>query len=291
MIETSKHDLIKAEIFLACNDLGFYATQEYNGKGWRTDVFAVKDTKKIAFEIQISPQSLKKTLERQEKYIRDEIIGCWLFERSPAKLTDERPELPLFYVTEQKGKMFSVSISGRKEIPLHNFLEQFLSGNIKFCKIACTSPEQKVKLVFYEMECWQCKEMNHIYFVETNFYSACNAVIHSSETLWGSDKNEYRPEIISLAKEFTKMEQGSQIKLGAIKQRFSNTIQGSYMSFGCYNCDSIFGDWYVMEAQLEAVYGFGQVATIEGKVKLNEKFDLPIPHWCYPCEMPFCDES
>jgi len=289
--ETSKHDSIKAEIFAACNDLGFNAKQEYKGKGWRADVFAIKDSKKVAFEIQISTQSLKKTLERQEKYIRDDVVGCWLFEKPLSKLSNERPDLPLFYVMEQTDKSFSVSLSGRKELPLHNFLEQFLNGNIKFCEVARTTPEQSVKLVFYEMECWQCKEMNHIYYVETNFHSACNAAIHSYETLWGSNKNSHRPEIISLAKEFIKTEQGKNIKLGEIKQRFSNTVQDSYMSFGCYNCDSIFGDWYVMEALAEAVYGYGQVATVEGKIKLGENIELPIPHWCFPSELPFCDSS
>jgi hypothetical protein len=289
--ETSKHNSIKAEIFAACNDLGFNANQEYKGRGWRADVFAVKNSKKVAFEIQISSQSLKKTLERQEKYIRDGVIGCWLFEKPLPKLSDERPDLPLFYVMEQTDKSFSVSLSGRKELPLHNFLEQFLDGNIKFCEVARATPEQSVKLVFYEMECWKCKAMNHIYYVETNFHSACNAVIHSYETLWGSDRNAHRPEIIALAKEYIETEQGKNLKLGEIKRRFSNTVQDSYMSFGCYNCDSIFGDWYVMEAQMEAAYGYGQVAKIERKIKLGENIELPIPHWCYPSESPFCDAS
>ncbi len=289
--EISKHDLIKAEIFAACNDLGFLATQEYKGKGWRADVYAVRDLKKFAFEIQISPQSLKKTLERQEKYVRDEVMGCWLFEKPPSKLSDERPDLPLFYVTEQTDQSFCVSLSGRKELQLHDFLEQFLSGNIKFCDVARTTPEQKIKLVFFEMECWKCKAMNHIYYVETSFRSACNAVIHSYETLWGSDKNAHRPEIIALAREFIATEEGKHIKLGEIKRRFSKTIQDSYLSFGCYKCDSIFGDYYVMEAEMEAVYGYGQVATIERSIKLGTNIELPIPHWCYPGELRFCDAS
>jgi hypothetical protein len=289
--ETSKHDSIKAEIFLACNDLGFLATQEYKGKGWRADVYATEGSKKVAFEIQISPQSLKKTLERQEKYIRDGIIGCWLFEKPISKLSNERPDLPLFYVAEQTDKSFFVSLSGRKELPLHNFLEQFLSGNIKFCKTARTSPTQHVKLVFYEMVCWKCKVMNHIYYVDTAFHSACNAAIRPSETLWGSDKIEYRPEIIELANEFIQTEQGNHLKLGDIKKRFSKTVQNSYVSFGCYSCDSIFGDWYVMEAKMEAVYGYGQVATVEKEIKIGENVELPIPHWCYPGKLPFCDDS
>ena len=34
---------------------------------------------KFAFEIQITQQSLKKTIERQENNIADNIVGCWLF--------------------------------------------------------------------------------------------------------------------------------------------------------------------------------------------------------------------
>jgi hypothetical protein len=44
-----------------------------------------------------------------------------------------------------------------------------------------------------------------------------------------------------------------------------------------------------MEAQMEAVYGYGQVAAIERKVMLSENVELPIPHWCYPDGLPFCD--
>lgn len=288
--EASKHDIIKAEIFAACNDLGFHATQEHKGKGWRADVYAVKDSKRVAFEIQLSPQSLKKTLERQEKYIRDEVIGCWLFERPLSKLSDERPDLPLFYVAQQEDNTFSVSLSGRKDLSLHNFLEQFLCGNIKFCEFARTLPTQRVKLVFYEMPCWKCKAMNHIYYVDTTFYSACHAVIHPDETLWNSDKNEYHPEIIALAREFIKTE-GNHLKLGEIKNRYSKSVEDSYVSFGCYKCDSIFGDWFAMEAQMEAVYDYRQVATVEKEIKLGENIELPIPHWCYPGELPFCDAA
>src|SRR5262245_40885257 len=96
-IEPSKHDEIKAEIFAVCKDFGFDATQEYQGKGWRADVLVTKNADRFAFEIQISPQTLKKTLERQAKYTRDGIRGCWLFEKSPSKLSEERPDLPLFY--------------------------------------------------------------------------------------------------------------------------------------------------------------------------------------------------
>lgn len=289
--ETSKHDLIKAAIFATCNELGFHAIQEYRGKDWRADVYVVNDSKNFAFEIQMSPQSLKKTLERQHKYVRDGVHGCWLFETAPPKLSDERPDLPLFYVTEQEGNSFSVSLSGRKELQLRDFLRNFLIGNMKFCDVARTVREQKVNLVFYEKKCWKCKAMNHVYYVEPSFRSACNARIHSHETLWGSDKNAHRPEIIALAIEFIGTDQGKDMKLGEIKRRFSRMVQDAYMSFGCYSCDIIFGDWHVRDDEMEIAYGHGQVATIERSIKLDQSIELHIPHWCYPGELTFCDAS
>jgi hypothetical protein len=289
--EISKHDSIKAAILACCHDLGFHAAQEYKGKDWRADVYVAGDSKKFALEIQMSPQSLKRTLERQEKYARDGIIGCWLFETAPSKLSDERPDLPIFYVKEQEDESFSVSLSGRKELLLRDFLQNFLIGNMRFCGVARTAREQKVRLVFYEMECWKCKAMNHIYYVEPTFRAACNAAIHSSESLWGSDKNAHRPEIVALAKEFIKTEEGKYIRLGEIKRRFSKTVQNSYKSFGCYSCDSVFGDWFVMNAELKVQYGHGQVAAIYRSIELNEIIELNIPHWCYPGDFPFCDTT
>ena len=92
-----KHDRIQMEIVSACRDIGIEAIQEYSGQGWRSDVFVPNNGNPIAFEIQLSPQSLLRTIERQSKYTGDGIIGCWLFENPVPKLNEERPDLPVFY--------------------------------------------------------------------------------------------------------------------------------------------------------------------------------------------------
>ncbi len=297
----SKHDMIKAEILTACRHLGYEAIQECGGRDWRADVLAITDAgEKIAFEVQMSPQSITKTIERQNKYIRDKITGCWLFNEAAQIKTkgvknhheenpwNERPDLPLFYVMNNEPP-FSVSLRGRRVLPLHDFLEVFLQGKIRFSQIARTKPDQNIKMVFFEMRCWKCGEMNHIYYIEPDFYTACNATIFASETMWGSDDDKYRPEIIDMAREFTKTEEGRHIRLGEIKKRYSRAVNGSYKSFGCIECDSIFGDWFVMETQLEAQYDEG-LTTIERTIKFSDIIELEIPHWCYPGDLPYCDE-
>ncbi len=285
-----KHDRIQMAIISACQDIGIAAKQEYRGQGWRADVFIPNNGKPIAFEIQLSPQSLRKTLERQSKYIRDGIIGCWLFENPVAKLNDERPDLPLFYVEDRADSLLKVNLGDRRKIDLHTFLENFISNNIQFKSVAKTKNTQIVNLVFYNMECWKCQEMNHLFYVDTPFYSACNAAIQPDEALWESNSMEYRPEIVELAQKFIESRKDLDLKLGQIKKRYSKTVDNSYISFGCYKCDSIFGDWFIRDAKLELIYAPKEL-TYQGEIELRESIELPIPHWCFPENNHFCNEK
>lgn len=284
-----KHDRIQMQIVSTCHDLGIIAKQEHRGKGWRADVFIPNNERPIAFEIQLSSQSLSKTLERQSKYIRDGILGCWFFENPIPKLIEERPDLPVFYVEDKEDSNLLVNLGNRRKIDLRTFLENFISNNIQFKTVAKTKSLQTIKLIFYEMECWKCKELNHLFYVETPFYSSCNAKIKPEEALWESDSIEYRPEIIEVARKFVENRKDLNLKLGQIKKRFSNTVDKSYMSFGCYKCDSIFGDFYVMEAKLDVMYET-DVISYQGEIELKETFELNIPHWCFPDNKNFCDE-
>ena len=283
-----KHDRIQMEIVSACRDLKIAAIQEYRGQDWRADVYIPNNDKPIAFEIQLSPQSLKKTLERQSKYIRDGIIGCWFFENPVSKLNEERPDLPLFYVEDKVDSNLQVNLGNRRKVDLHTFLQNFISNNIQFKPIAITNTKQVVTLVFYEMECWKCHEMNHLFYVDSPFYSACHAKIKPDEALWESNSMEYRPEIIQLAQRFVEDRKDLNLKLGQIKKRYSKTVENSYTSFGCHKCDSIFGDFYVMEAKIDIMYGPKELA-FQGEIELKEGVELPIRHWCFPDNNRFCD--
>lgn len=287
MESITKHGKIQKQIVSACEAMGIEVRQEYNGKDWRADVFIPNSTRPIAFEIQLSPQSLTKTLERQAKYFRDNILGCWLFENPVPKLVKERPDLPVFYVEENEDCKLMVNLGERRKLDLQAFLENFISNNIQFRPIARTNFIQTVKLVFYEMRCWKCKELNHLYYVETPFYSSCNARIKQEEALWASNNIEYRPEIVALARKFVESTSALNLRLGQIKDRFSKTMNKSYMSFGCYNCDGIFGDFHVMEAKID-VMDNPNVIKHQGEIELKEAIELNIPHWCFPENRNFC---
>ena len=152
-MKTALHELAQLQILEACNKLGLHAQMEYAGDGWRADVLVLNNGKKYAFEIQITPQSLKKTQERQEKYIKEDIVGCWLFEKEPARQSVELEDLPIFRLIEEGGFLF-VSLKGRKTLPLEIFIKDFVNERIKFCHTL--KPLPRVNVAFVEMPCWKC---------------------------------------------------------------------------------------------------------------------------------------
>jgi hypothetical protein len=283
--DISFHDKVKKQILLACNSLGFQAKEEYKGKDWRADVFVWGNDTKCAFEVQITQQSLKKTLERQEKYKRDGILGCWLFEKEPARLSDERPDLPLFKINNV-GSQISISLKDRNELPIDIFISDYLQNKMKFCQTLDILP--KVEIIFVEMYCWKCGLENHIYYLG-NFISPCNTKIHHNEAMWSSDKLVFRPEIMKKVNEYAISEKEKKLNIAKIKERYSRTVGHSYLSFGCSGCDSIFGDWFIHEAIIEAYDDEGVVDKALFEVDLGLDLRLNVPHWCHPGENSFCE--
>ena len=199
-------------------------------------------------------------------------------------------KLQVFYVEDKINSNLVVNLGDRRKVDLHAFLENFIANNIQFKSVAKTKTKQLVNLVFYEMVCWKCHEMNHLFYVDTPFYSSCNAKIKPDEALWESNSMEYRPEIIELAGKFIQSRKDLNLKLGQIKERYSNMANRSYLSFGCYKCDSIFGGFFVMEAKLDMIDEPKELA-FQGEIQLKESIELPIPHWCFPDNKQFCGEK
>ncbi len=280
--ECSFHDNIKNQISQICSKLGYDVREEYKGKDWRADVLVLANGKKYAFEVQISRQNLKKTQERQSKYLRDNIVGCWLFEKEPIQ-KDELENLPLFRIRDDKK--LTVSLKDRKDLPLETFISDFLSDKIKFCN---TLDTQAIEIKFLEMKCWKCGHLNHIYYVG-DFISPCNAkVLYRDIEMWQNNKFIFEPEIIKKVAEYVK--NSKILEMGIIKKRYSGTTDSSYLSFGCSKCDSIFGDWFVRGAIIDSWYDDGIIDKLlipKKAIKRNIRIDLP--HWCHPGENQFCE--
>lgn len=76
--ETIWHKTTKKIILESLVQLGYPAQEEVRGDGWIADVFVESNNRKIAFEIQHSPQTLATYLERTNKYKFDNIEVFWI---------------------------------------------------------------------------------------------------------------------------------------------------------------------------------------------------------------------
>ncbi|MBN1452927.1 MAG: hypothetical protein JW963_18055 [Anaerolineales bacterium] len=300
--ETQEHLLAKAEIAIACKAASYDPITEASGPDWRADILATKGNIKIAFEVQWSSQTLDETLARQQRYKEAGIRCCWLFRKPPPQLQDANRDLPLFPVRQDENGNFLVSllppafwkypsIVPPKEMLLQEFIAALLQGRIKFRERLVTRQELQVRVVFVDMPCWKCGAEAHIYYVSKGFVASCGLPVPADQgNLWNDSKLIFHPLIVKAVQTFLKTQAGRHVKLGAIKPRFSKTVGTQYMSFGCPQCDVIFGDFFVMEAVLEAAYHEDQApAILETTLTFPETFSNPTPHWCHAPGGDFCE--
>jgi hypothetical protein len=103
---------------------------------WRADVLASNGKTRIAFEVQWSRQ----TLDRQQRYARDDIRCCWLFRFPPNELVAAyepvsalaaRKDLPVFALIGNENDGCLVQLTGVCH-PVRTFVRALLEGQVKF---------------------------------------------------------------------------------------------------------------------------------------------------------------
>lgn len=161
VVKNNLQDPLRAAILDVCKTLGYTVSEKHQGRGLKADVYVDANGQKYAFEIQVVSQSFRTIRERQEKYIRDGIACCWLYEREKRNMGEEYEELPLFQFTQTPLGSFNISLKGRKTLTLTDFIRDFLNSRIKFCKHIRRS--SKVGVKFLKMHCWNCGAENYTY--------------------------------------------------------------------------------------------------------------------------------
>ncbi len=291
--ESAQHLFIKNEILLGCKDVGWESFPEFKENDWEADVLAINGKHRIAFEVQWSPQSYDKTIERQNKYIRDSVRCCWLFKKPPNEFIDyddsikANKDIPLFLLFENEAKEIKVKLYD-KIFGVREFIKILLEGKIKFTRRIKSKPEQSITVNFFDITCWKCKARQYVYFLQETITSKCGLEsdvhypIDVYYHLW------YSPEIIEAVRNFIKTPKGRHIRVGEIKKRFSKTVGKYYMSFGCYKCDALFGYNFINE-------DIGDILVyepeIETKLIVNIKNSYSIgeyAHWCYKEDKNHC---
>lgn len=130
------------------------------------------------------------------------------------------------------------------------------------------SGKVKLHVRIVEMKCWKCGSINHIFFVcPLDDDSLCYKM---RGELWTNNKPSFNPKILKEIKDTIAKRNESNIVLSRIKERFSNTVNSSYFSFGCNKCDAIFGDYYVNDLECDSIYGDSVVCEFEIEIDRSD---------------------
>lgn len=163
--ESKLHRHAKLEILNACRKCGWEAFPEFIEGEWRADVLATKNGRRIAFEVQLSRQSYRDTIERQAKYRESRVEAYWFFKTvskdfiAPNFKLKENKELPVFMLAEEDDGTIVVLLNRRK-FPLKHLLKSCLINKLSFATQLDRLHNKKFKLEYMKQLAGVVKKNN-----------------------------------------------------------------------------------------------------------------------------------
>uniref|UniRef100_UPI00376F4D20 competence protein CoiA n=1 Tax=Pseudorhizobium flavum TaxID=1335061 RepID=UPI00376F4D20 len=237
--ETETHLVLKKLAVEAARATGWTAEAEVrgqtpDGEPWIADVLAEKNGSEVAIEIQWSGQTPDETMRRQERYKASGVRGLWIFRRPGFPITHD---LPAVCIGGELNEGLTASIPGpwKQSLPMKDFLTAAFDRRFKFG----LQPDQIADLQIWTgtMDCWSCGcETRIIHHVEFT-------VLGQRGNFGIAELEQYRvlgpllPHLTAIP------------GVGAIKRRFSGTMQSRYMSNGCSHCDALIGQHFEYQAE------------------------------------------
>jgi hypothetical protein len=127
--ESAEHVEVKRAIIDALAESGWEVRAEQSGPDWRADVLATSPTgRRIAFEVQLSPQTFEETVTREDRFREAGVEGVWLFRRQPSaaetRASGTRPGIPMFALRQEDDGRWGVHL---RDVPRPELLPEWTS--------------------------------------------------------------------------------------------------------------------------------------------------------------------
>jgi hypothetical protein len=157
--ESDEHLWCKQVVALAATSAGWNVSTELRGQTpegqeWIADVFSQRGTAKIAFEIQMSPQTLEETERRQVRYRESGVRGAWFFSPriQPHGIAHSK-DLPAFVLSP--FEIGEVPIVQGFDVQLSEFVSGMLTKRLEWVIPEINKPTY-VEVI--EDTCWACEK-------------------------------------------------------------------------------------------------------------------------------------
>lgn len=241
---------------------------------WSADVVVNCGTYRVAFNICEKPHN--NVVEAYKTMREERVCGCWLLMSTKCGVPIPN-DMPCFELSEQSDGIYVSLNSDNLDfgddnsdiVKLDAFIPYLIKGNIKFVRNMCV---KYIEVSFFTTECWKCHKEFHVYFIKRLLSSDGVPVQCYSDF---NDKFEFKAVVINAVEQFVKTHPEIGVRMGKIKQRFSNTRNEYYSSFGCPFCDSLYGDFYYKDAINEMIY----CSLPEYRIEIPSGIDVQVKRW------------
>jgi hypothetical protein len=293
--ESAEHLLAKDTIARAAELAGWQAQTEVRGTSsgsetWTADVMCQKEgvSQRIAFEVQLSPQTLEETEIRQSRYKRSGVRALWLLKSPILPVSRETPafllrvgaagEDPVVCVPSLAYNSMFVSRKSASEplywsqvVALDEFVIGALSGKLKFGpSIGAMVP---LHLYAAASRCWSCNK-------ETSALIDLEIILDSMFPEHGNIRFQLRTideagdQGLRWLEQYVGKDKLASAGIGPVKRRWSHTQQRRYLSNGCRHCDSLQGQFF----EHQIAFGAEKVLTLDARVEewMGDASDSPL---------------
>lgn len=253
-------------ITLVCQRKGWNLQTELKGRGWRADFLITFNDKKVVFNNYLPPSKAQKISDKLQSEGTD---VCWV---GTKKMVNNNINC-IFY----EKKM--VHLSESFKINAEEFVAAFVEGRIR---TESTFTAKYIYLYYWWHRCARCGKPIPAYLIKK--YESVEGMVVDHEDIYNHDEikwlTEFDTAIIKKANEYCEENKDFEIKRFSIKERFSKTMQESYMSFGCLHCDTIYGSHHYQNDYAGLIYDDNPSKLIRLDIE-DMDFVIPFKHWVF----------
>lgn len=275
--EPTEKPISKTEFMTAlvevCEKEGWEYKKHYKTERWNADILISIGNSRIAFSVYKSAKNATEPLSLMEQ---DGVKGFGLLLSSK---DNSIPNIPCFTLHRFRNTI-EATIT-KNSLSLDSFIKKAMENKIEHLKKAKITA---VDVIFEQIECWRCHQPHFVFYAR---YLVDETGIRHNEydPSWVSDRErnsnipdlQFGDEILELVKQYIANHPEKGIVMGEVKERYSKTMEQSYMSFGCPNCDAIVGDHYLNDLEIDLIYETDEKKM--SRIQLKTPFEIPVNDW------------
>lgn len=290
--ESAEHLALKAAAEAAAKACGWAATIEYPGpdREWIADVLAEKGGRRVAIEIQLSPQQPLEFVRRQERYAASGIECVWLVARHNKHNAAQVPSYTVKYSSDEIIVETPATDLGEPggDVDLTTAIRGALTGHrIRFIEATVTtfSISTGMKKCFRS----ECREWMTICFLErVQVETRCGLKGSVGAEYFGRLHLEDRAERSAWPVILKALYTDSDLaKPAPLRMKNSDAAGHAYLGYTCPNCGYLQGDLHLIrEIRNWHEYVIPEAAPIPLKASA-----LQARHVCRDTGAGFCSQS